>query len=72
MIFTLIAFYFNTPLITYQSLIVCIKILNLKRSREMSKFSEKLAQATNEDKQVNPIYVNEIAKTLPRIGGGQG
>lgn len=37
----------------------------------MSKFSEKLAQATNEDKQVNPIYVNEIAKTLPKIGGGK-
>lgn len=36
----------------------------------MSKFSEKLAQATSEDKQVNKYYVEEIAKTLPRIGGG--
>lgn len=28
----------------------------------MSTFSDKLQQATNEDKQVNPIYVNEIKK----------
>lgn len=36
----------------------------------MSKFSEKLEQATNEDKQVNKYYVEEITKTLPRVGGG--
>lgn len=33
----------------------------------MSTFSDKLQQATNEDKQVNPIYVNEIKKYLPKV-----
>lgn len=33
-------------------------------------FAEKLASATNEDKQVNPIYVNAISATLPKLGGG--
>ena len=37
----------------------------------MSKFSEKLEQATNEDKQVNKYYVEEITKTLPRVGGAR-
>lgn len=34
----------------------------------MSKFSERLSSATNEDKQVNPIYVQAIAKELPKVG----
>lgn len=34
----------------------------------MSKFSERLGSATNEDKQVNPIYVQAIAKELPKVG----
>ena len=34
----------------------------------MSKFSERLDSATNEDKQVNPIYVQAIAKELPKVG----
>ena len=33
-------------------------------------FAEKLASATNEDKQVNPIYVNAISANLPKLGGG--
>lgn len=33
----------------------------------MSTFSDKLQQATNEDKQVNPIYVQEIRKLLPKV-----
>ncbi len=33
-------------------------------------FAEKLATATNEDKQVNPIYVNAISANLPKLGGG--
>lgn len=38
----------------------------------MGTFRDKLSAATNEDKQVNPIYVQEIAKRLPkvRVGGG--
>ena len=35
----------------------------------MSFYSD-LSAATNEDKQVNPIYINAIAKTLPKLGGG--
>ena len=36
----------------------------------MSTFSDKLQQATNEDKQVNPIYVQEIRKLLPKVSNG--
>lgn len=33
----------------------------------MSTFTEKLNLATNEDKQVNPLYVQEIKKTIPKV-----
>lgn len=36
----------------------------------MNAFSDKLQQATNEDKQVNPIYVQEIKKLLPKVSNG--
>ena len=36
----------------------------------MSTFSQKLQAATNEDKQVNPIYVAELKKEMERIRGG--
>lgn len=36
----------------------------------MSIFSDKLKKATNEDKQVNPAYVQEIKKVLPKVSNG--
>lgn len=36
----------------------------------MNTFADKLQQATNEDKQVNPIYVQEIKKLLPKVSNG--
>lgn len=36
----------------------------------MNTFAEKLQQATDEDKQVNPIYVQEIKKLLPKVSNG--
>lgn len=36
----------------------------------MNTFADKLQQATNEDKQVNPIYVQEIEKLLPKVSNG--
>lgn len=33
-------------------------------------FSEKLATASNEDKQVNPIYVEALKVGLKKVGGG--
>lgn len=37
---------------------------------EKLSFAEKLHAATNEDKQVNPIYVNAISTNLSKLGGG--
>ena len=37
----------------------------------MSTFSEKLKQSTNEDKQVNKYYIEEIKKTIPRISNNE-
>ena len=37
---------------------------------EKLSFAEKLQAATNEDKQVNPIYVNAISTNLSKLGGG--